>query len=72
MTTKITENGLTLSKEWFENIDEVEIHKENGIIVIAPAGKLARRDAILDWGHDPVESEETDAAVNHDAYIYHS
>lgn len=36
MKTKVTDEGILVPKELLEGMDEVEIHRQNGIIVITP------------------------------------
>jgi hypothetical protein len=36
MSTKVTEHGVLIPKQWFEGIDEVEIRKEQNIILVLP------------------------------------
>jgi len=66
MTTKVTDQGILLPKEMFGDADEVEIRRENDLIIISPANQ----DPILDWGNDPVVADVTDASTNHDAYLH--
>ena len=51
MTTKVTEQGLLVPKDLLLNVDEVEIRKENDIIIIIPA---TAKDPIFEFGQDPV------------------
>jgi hypothetical protein len=36
MRTKVTENGVNIPKAWLEGIDEVEIQKEQNMIIVVP------------------------------------
>jgi len=67
MRTKVSENGVVIPKELLEGITEVDIRKQNGVIVVIPAGK---DDPIYDIGKDPVVSGVSDASENLDKYIY--
>jgi hypothetical protein len=67
MRTEVTDQGLLIPKRFLEGIKEVEIRKENGLILIVP---LAANDPILQLGQDPIDDEVTDASVEHDRYIY--
>ncbi|MDQ3321235.1 MAG: hypothetical protein M3525_02065 [Acidobacteriota bacterium] len=67
MKTEVTEQGLIIPKHFLKGIKEVEIRKENSVIVIIP---LSAEDPILSLGEEPVTDEITDASVNHDRYIY--
>ena len=68
MTTKVSEHGLLIPKDLLLNVDEVEIRKENGIIIIIPA---TAKDPIFELGQDPVTADVDDASVNHDMYLHH-
>jgi len=67
MRTEVTDQGLLVPKRFLEGIKEVEIRKENGIILIVP---LPPKDPILQLGQDPIDDDVTDASVEHDRYIY--
>ena len=36
MNAKVTENGILIPKQWLEYVEEVEIRKENEIILVIP------------------------------------
>ncbi len=67
MRTEVTDQGLLIPKRFLEGINEVEIRKENGVIVIVP---LTMADPILQLGKDPIDDDVTDSSVKHDQYIY--
>lgn len=67
MRTEVTDQGLLIPKRFLEGINEVEIRKENGVIVIVP---LPLDDPILQLGKDPIDDDVTDASVEHDRYLY--
>ena len=67
MRTKVTENGVLIPKMWLEGIDEVEIHKEQNMIIIVP---VQVDDPILDLGKQPILLDVEDASLNHDRYLY--
>jgi hypothetical protein len=67
MRTEVTDQGLLIPKRFLEGIKDVEIRKENGLILIVP---LPAKDPILQLGQDPIDEDVTDASVEHDAYIY--
>jgi virulence-associated protein VagC len=46
-----------------EGLDEVEIRRQYGMIIIEPASAHGR---IFDIGKNPIDSDITDASVNHD------
>ena len=66
MTIKVTADGLTIPGEFLEGIDEFEIRKEDGLIVLMPTNDP---DPILEFGKHPVISGAPDGSVNHDKYI---
>jgi hypothetical protein len=67
MRTKVTENGVLIPKVWLEGIDEVEIHKEQNMIIVVP---VQVDDPILDLGKQPISLDVEDASLNHDRYLY--
>lgn len=67
MRTEVTDQGLLIPKRFLEGIKEVEIRKENGLILIVP---LPANDPIFQLGQDPIDDDVTDASVEHDRYIY--
>jgi len=67
MRTKVTENGVLIPKVWLEGIDEVEIHKEQNMIIVVP---VQVDDPILDLGKQPILLDVEDASLNHDRYLY--
>lgn len=66
MKTKVTEQGVLVPKKFFKGIKEVEIRKENDLVVVAPI----TADPILKLGSNPVSDDLEDASENHDQYIY--
>jgi hypothetical protein len=67
MKAKVTEEGVLIPKELLEGMDEVEIRKEDGVILIM---SVTPNRSIFNIGKDPIEEDITDAARNHDRYIY--
>ena len=67
MRTEVTDQGLLVPKHFLEGIKEVEIRKENNVILIIP---LPSEDPILQLGQNPITEDITDASVKHDHYIY--
>jgi hypothetical protein len=66
MKKKVTAQGVLVPKKFFKGIEEVEIRKENGLVVVVPVID----DPILQLGRQPVSDEVEDASENHDQYIY--
>ena len=67
MRTKVTEQGLLIPKELLDDVTEVEIRKEQNIILVmltTPA------DPILELGTQPIVCDVSDASENHDRYLY--
>ncbi|MBC7796107.1 MAG: hypothetical protein H7Z37_04450 [Pyrinomonadaceae bacterium] len=64
--SRVTEQGVTIPKSFFKGIEEVETRQENNVIVIVPI----KRDTILALGSNPIAEDVSDAAVNHDLYLY--
>ena len=67
MRTKVTDEGVVIPKELLTGITEVDIRKQNGIIVVVPLGK---KDPIYDIGKNPVKLGIPDASENLDKYVY--
>jgi virulence-associated protein VagC len=69
LTAKVTEQGVVIPREWFAGVEEVEIRRENGRVVVDPI--VSRKDdPIWQLGKNPIDIDLTDASVNHDRYIY--
>lgn len=69
MKAKVTEDGVIVPKELLDGADEVDIRKENNLIVIVLKTK---GDPILGFGKHPVSCGVPDASERHDKYIYGS
>ena len=69
MKAKVTKRGVIIPKEFFEGVEEVEIRKEDGVILVVP---IAAEDPIWGMGKNPVKAGLLDASENHDRYIYGS
>jgi len=66
MRAKVTDQGVLIPKQWFEGIDEVEIHREQHLILIEPA---TAADPILSLGTRPIIGDTDDASLHHDRYL---
>ena len=66
MKTKVTEQGVLVPKQMLEGVDEVEIRKEQNMILIVPVTD----DPILQLGRHPIACDVTDASEHHDRYIH--
>ena len=67
MKTRVTSRGVLIPKRLLEGIDEVEIRKENNLILVVP---VTSEDPILELGKQPIMADVTDASENHDRYLY--
>lgn len=67
MRATVTEQGITIPRELLEGVKEVDIQKEDNKISVIP---ILSDDPIMLLGKHPVTCGLTDAAVNHDKYIY--
>ena len=67
MQVNVTEQGLLIPKEFLEGIRAVEIRRENDQIILIPT---ELDDPIWGLGSEPISLGITDAAENHDRYIY--
>ena len=50
MRTKVSKDGVLIPKDLLPGITEVDIRKQNGVIMVIPAGK---DDPISDIGEEP-------------------
>ena len=67
MKTKVTEQDLVIPQNLLKGIEEVEIRKEQNMILIVP---VIANDPILELGTQPIVGDVSDASVNHDRYLY--
>lgn len=65
MKTKVTEKGVLVPKKFLKGVEEVEIRKEDNLVLIVPLTD----DPIRRLGRRPVEGGEEDASENHDRYL---
>ena len=66
MKTKVTVQGVLVPKKFLKGIKEVEIRKDNNVILVVPVTE----DPILALGSQPIADEIRDASEHHDAYLY--
>ena len=66
MKTKVTEQGVLVPKKFLKGIREVEIRKDNSVILVVPVTE----DPIFQLGSQPIMDDITDASERHDAYLY--
>lgn len=66
MKTKVTEQGVIVPKKFLKGVKEVEIRKDDGVILVVPVSE----DPILALGSQPIADEITDASQHHDRYLY--
>lgn len=67
MKAKVTKRGVTVPKELLEGMDEVEMYRQDGAVIIVSSRD---KDPVFEIGDNPIDDEITDASVNHDHYIY--
>lgn len=67
MIRQVTSKGVFVPKELLEGFTEVEIRKNNGMVIIIP---IHKSDPIIELGKHPVLCGISDASENHDAYLY--
>ncbi len=68
MKAAVNKDGVLIPKAMLEGVNQVEIHKEDGRIVVLPIP--APDDPIFELGKCPVRSGVADAAEQHDQYLY--
>ena len=64
---KVSEQGVLIPRTLLQGVEEVEIRKENNVIVVTPTPRI---DPVLELGKHPVECGVSDASENHDNYLY--
>lgn len=69
MKVKVTEQGVVIPKELLEGVEEVEIRKENNLIVVRATNQA---DPIFEMGTNPVSCGLANASEQPDSYIYGS
>ena len=69
MKAKVTEEGVRIPKEMLEGVEEVEILREEDLIVVLPSSADDPRTGL---GQSPVDCGAPDASENHDSYLYGS
>ena len=66
LKTKVTRQGVRIPKSLLEGVDEVEIRKENNLILVVP---VVKDDPIFELGKHPVVGGVPDASEKHDLYV---
>lgn len=69
MKVKVTDSGVVIPKIYLEGVEEVEIKKVNGLLLIVPVSDI---DPILELGKNPVECGLSDASENHNKHLYNN
>ena len=67
MKIAVTDQGVLIPKEWLPDVREVDIQKNDDVIVVKPSLAL---DPIHGLGEHPVECGSTDGSEHHDHYLY--
>lgn len=65
MRSKVTEQGVFIPKHMLQEVEEVDIRKEQDVILVVP---VASTDPVIELGTDPITDEAQDASENHDQY----
>ena len=66
MKAKVDTDGIRVPKELLNGLNEVEIRREDDVVVIFPHSS---KDPVFSLGRDPVTVDVTDASVNLDRYL---
>ena len=68
MKADVTDQGVLIPKDMLdEKIRQVDIHVENGKIIVIP---IDSTDPAFNLGKNPVDTDIDDAAEEHDKYLY--
>lgn len=68
MRAQVKKDGVLIPKSLLKGVKQVEIRKEAGRIVLLPVP--AAGDPIFRLGKRPVKTGVSDAAAQHDKYVY--
>lgn len=68
MKINVTEQGALIPKEFLVGVKEVEIRRENNLLIIFPT--IKEEDPMWGLGEDPISLEVADDSENCDAYLY--
>ncbi len=68
MKAIVKKDGVLVPKEMLQGIKEVEIVKEGGRIILLPLPNA--NDPLFKLGTEPVKTDTTDGATQHDLYLY--
>jgi virulence-associated protein VagC len=68
MKIKVTEQGALIPKEFLERVKEVEIRRENNLLIISPT--IEEEDPTWDLGEDSISFRGVDDSENYGAYLY--
>jgi hypothetical protein len=66
MKTRVTDLGVVIQKDWLPGVEEVEVRREGGAVVLTP---VPPADPILGLGRHPLALDVTDGSANHDRYL---
>lgn len=69
MRIAVTDQGVVIPRDWFPDVEEVDVEKTRDAVVVRP--NLVR-DPILELGKNPVDCDISDGAEQHDRYLYES
>jgi virulence-associated protein VagC len=68
MKIKVTEQGALIPKDFLVGVKEVEVRRENNLLIISPT--IEEEDPTWDLGEDPIYFEVADDSENYGAYLY--
>ena len=67
MRITVTDQGVVIPRDWFPDVEEVDVEKTKDAIVVKPK---PARDPILELGKYPVDCDLSDGSEQHDRYLY--
>jgi virulence-associated protein VagC len=68
MKLKVTDAGVSIPREMFPDIEEVDVRVEGRLVILTPVRDLD--DPLWQMGDDAVPCALPDASENHDRYLY--
>ncbi len=68
MKIKVTEQGALIPKEFLVRVKEVEIRRENNLLIISPT--IEEEDLTWELGEDTISFGGVDDVENYDVYLY--
>ena len=66
MRIAVTDQGVSIPRDWFPDVEEVDVEKTKDAVVVRP--NLAY-NPIIELGKNPVDCGVSDGSEQHDRYL---